>query len=79
MDKSIRFVSSLSHQERIEAEMLHAILLDEAIYPWNPADLVTTTHCDSLTANFEASISYESVASHWSNLSRQAEQLWIAY
>ena len=76
MDESIRFVSSLPDQKRIESEMLYAVLLDEATYPWNPADLVAAICLDNLTASIEANIPPQLFSSRWHSFSRQAEQLW---
>ncbi|MEM9007550.1 MAG: hypothetical protein AAGE59_29000 [Cyanobacteria bacterium P01_F01_bin.86] len=72
MDEFTRFVSSLSDQKRIESEMLHAILLDNAAYPWNPAEVPANSPLNKLEATVESG----QVESRWSSVSRQAEQLW---
>ncbi|MBE7382207.1 MAG: hypothetical protein F6J95_012450 [Leptolyngbya sp. SIO1E4] len=80
MNESINPVSSLSHKNRIEQEMLHAILVDEAVYPWNPADPATTAYLDQLEATFEpGNLSEDIFESQWRRLSQQAEQLWSSH
>lgn len=70
-------VSSLPRQKIIELEMLHAVLVDEPAYPWNPADPTTTTYLDNLETAFEpGDLSEDIFASQWSQFSQQAEQLW---
>lgn len=68
---------SLSEQERIELEMLHAVLLDELAYPWNPAHSTAAAYLDNREVAFEPGDLPEDIfTSQWSHLSQQAERLW---
>ena len=80
MNESTNSVISLSCRQRMEAEMLHAVLLSETIYPWNPADPTATLYFENLEAAFEASnLSEDIFTSQWHRLSQQAEQLWSCH
>ncbi|NER82142.1 MAG: hypothetical protein F6K42_21795 [Leptolyngbya sp. SIO1D8] len=79
MNESINSVSSLSLQNGIELEMLHAVLDNETAYPWNLADPAAASYLDKLEAAFEpGDLSEDIFASQWHQLSQQAEQLWAS-
>ncbi|MEO1294949.1 MAG: hypothetical protein AAFW75_03955 [Cyanobacteria bacterium J06636_16] len=78
MNKITRFVSSLSDQKHVELDMLHAILLDEGVYPWDPAELSAAPCLDRLEAAIESVPSAQPVTLRWGRLLQQAEQLWSA-
>lgn len=79
MIESIQSVSSLPRHKHIELELLHAILEDEAVYPWNPADSAATPYYRALETALEHDpLATETFESKWKHLSQQAESLWAS-
>jgi len=77
MKESTNPVSALSHQQRVELEMLHSVLADDANYPWNPYDPATQDYLDKLEASLSSDdLPEDAVASKWSQIRYEAEQLW---
>lgn len=68
--------SSLSNQKRIEQEMLHAVLMDQATYPWDPAEVTMTSYLNCLETAVESKA--EAVEKPWECLTKQARKLWAA-
>ncbi|MEM9005290.1 MAG: hypothetical protein AAGE59_17425 [Cyanobacteria bacterium P01_F01_bin.86] len=77
MKESTNPVSSLSQQQRIELDMLHSVLNEDASYLWNPADPASTAYLGKLEEAFASGdLSEDVYNSQWSKISQQAEQLW---
>lgn len=78
MKESTNPVPSLSHQKRIELELLHAVLVNgDAAYPWTPADPATSAYFDNLEATLVPDLDSEATSeAQWRSLAQKAEQLW---
>lgn len=68
--------SPINRQQRIELELLHALLDDEAAtYPWNPSDPAAIAYLDNLQSEW-GELSEADLNSQWPQVSQIAEQLW---
>lgn len=77
MKESTHSVSPLPAQRRIELEMLSALLEEDAVYPWSPADPATLAYYDTLEAVFQTGRLPEDIFdSRWDRLSQQVDSLW---
>ncbi len=77
MKESTNPVTSLSEQQRIESELLHAVLGDDTNYPWNPYDPAVVAYFDRLEASVEDdALVANQTAGQWQALAEQAAQLW---
>lgn len=77
MKESNKPGSQLSSQQRLELELLHSILDEDATtYPWNPYDPAAIAYLDKLESEFISELSDEEFSSQWSQVSHMAEQLW---
>jgi hypothetical protein len=77
MKESTNHASALSKQQRIELELMHAVLDEDAPYPWNPADSTSRALLDQQVADFApGDLSSEDFVSQWGTVSQLAAQLW---
>ena len=72
----MKFKFSGSHQNRIQQEMLQAILADKVTSPWSSTEDNATTLINNLEATSAAFEVSHVEASQWNRLAQQAEQLW---
>jgi hypothetical protein len=80
MKESTNPGSRLTHHQRIELELLHSVLDDDAIpYPWNPYDPAAIAYVDNLEREgVGGELSADEFDSKWSTVSQIAAQLWEA-
>ncbi|MEM0982135.1 MAG: hypothetical protein AAGH78_17930, partial [Cyanobacteria bacterium P01_H01_bin.58] len=77
MKESINPVSSLSHEQLTELELLHSVLDDGGHYPWDVHHSSSTAYFDQLeTALGDDEFSSNTFVSQWQQVSQQAAQLW---
>lgn len=78
MKESTNPGSRLTHQQRLQLELLHSVLDDDAAtYPWNPQDPAAIAYLDRLQAELPSGdLSEDEFDSKWQQVSQIAAQLW---
>lgn len=69
--------SPLTHQQRIELELLHSVLDSDAPYPWNPCSPSSDAYLGQLDEISESEEwSEDTFESKWNQVSAIAQQFW---
>ncbi|MEO1094943.1 MAG: hypothetical protein AAFX01_08585 [Cyanobacteria bacterium J06638_28] len=77
MKESTNPVSSLSHEQLTELELLHSVLDDGGNYPWDVYHSSSTAYFDQLETTLgDDEFSANTFVSQWQQISQQAAQLW---
>lgn len=72
--------SRLTHQQRLELELMHSVLEEQATtYPWNPYDPAAKAYLDQLEDSFaDDDLSEDVFNSQWHQVAQVAQQIWDA-
>lgn len=77
MKESTNPVSSLSHEQLTELELLHSVLDDGGNYPWSVHNPSSVAYFNQLETTLEDdALSEKNLVSQWQQVSQQAERLW---
>ncbi|MDB9525490.1 hypothetical protein PN498_05785 [Oscillatoria sp. CS-180] len=77
MKESNRPASKISDEQCIKLELLHSVLDDGEVYPWNAYDPTTAAYVDDLENTFASEDSFDDgFDSQWQQVSQIAGQIW---